>query len=176
MGNMTRYFIVLALVVSFAAALSSTALSDKGHGHTEKKTEDTDVFFKGASKQNGFSIYFDGMTLKGERIEIEGGPHWLYMHGGGCASCHGDKGQGGFLPMMCNSKTPPITLMALMSGEHVHDGTEDKHTPYTIEKIKRALEFSINPALKPFDPCMPKWLLKEDDFRDLLYYMKSLDK
>lgn len=173
MGKWNRYFLLFTLSVLFTTAFSITAHSGKGHGeeHAENMTE----FFKGASKQNGFSIYYDGITLKGERIEIDGGPHWLQMHGGGCASCHGDTGQGGFLPMMCNTKTPPITLKDLMSGEHEHAGTEEKHTPYTIDTIKRALEFSINPALKPFDPCMPKWFLRDNDFRDLLFYMKSFD-
>lgn len=115
------------------------------------------------------------MTLTGEPIPVEGGPHWLSVHGGGCANCHGDKGQGGFLPTMCTKKTPPIDLKTLLSGSHKHDGVEDHHTPYTVETIKRALVLSINPDASSFVPCMPKWILKDDDFRDLLFYLKSFN-
>ncbi len=176
MGKRTRYSLPVALAAVAIMIIASVSWADQKHDHGKEQSQSTGDFFNGASKQNGFSIYYDGMTLKGERIEIEGGPHWLYMHGGGCASCHGDKGQGGFTPMMCNKKTPPISFKALMSDEHKHDGIETGHAPYTIDKIKRALEFSINPALKPLDPCMPKWFLKDDDFRDLLFYMQDMDQ
>ncbi len=171
---MTNLYLKLTLAMVILTLLPVSASSNEGRGHDDESKTSMGDFFKGASKQNGWSIFYEGMTLQGKRIEIAGGPHWLYMHGGGCASCHGEKGQGGFTPMMCNKKTPPISLKALMSDEHEHGADKEKHTPYTIETIKRALEFSINPAAERLDPCMPKWYLRENDFRDLLFYMKSI--
>ena len=142
------WFALFLLISIFATPV----FADSDSGHDETAEKGMDEFFKGASQKNGWSIFYEGMTLQGKRIEIAGGPHWLSMHGGGCASCHGEKGQGGFTPMMCNKKTPPIYLKALMGSEHEHNGMKEKHTPYTIKTIRRALEFAINPAAERLDP------------------------
>lgn len=78
--------------------------------------------------------------------------------------------------MMCVKTTPPITLKALLSAEHEHAGKHEKHTPYTLTTIRRALESSVNPAGKPLSPCMPGWKLTDDEFRDLLFYLKSISQ
>lgn len=49
---------------------------------------------------NGESIYFTGINLQGERIPFNGGPNWLYQHGGSCVNCH--------------HHTPEYTLILLM--------------------------------------------------------------
>ncbi|SOB60464.1 conserved exported protein of unknown function [Pseudodesulfovibrio profundus] len=170
-----KCILVIALSTLFALPIPMTAYSSEGHSHEEPQT-DMDGFFKGASLENGSRIYFVGRTISGKPVERTGGPHWLYMHGGGCANCHGDNGQGGIVPMMCAKSSPPITMKALTSGTHKHNGTEEHHTPYTIETIRQALEKSVNPDLKPFSPCMPQWFLSDTDFRDLLYKLKELDK
>lgn len=165
------------MLICFLTALAvGAALAGEGHDDAHPNEKIPESFFENGSEQNGRNIFFAGMTLDGKRIRLEGGPHWLYMHGGGCANCHGGNGQGGFIPMMCNKQTPPITLKALLSGEHEHEGESEKHTPYTLQTLRRALESSVNPAGKPLDPCMPRWHLTDDEYRDLILYLNSLPR
>lgn len=161
-------FVVVAVLAAFGAA----AFAEGEHDGAPAVPEG---FFKDASERNGAAIFLDGMELGGGRIRFEGGPRWLYMHGGGCASCHGDNGRGGVVPMMCVKKTPDITLKALMSGEHEHDGGKaEEIEAYTVPDIKRALELSVDPKGGGLDQCMPRWFLGDADFRDLLFYLKRL--
>lgn len=155
--------------------IMSQASADKDHDHGSGGDEMLQSL-EGASEDNGKSIYYKGVTVSGKRIPIESGPHWLYMHGGGCANCHGADGLGGYVPHMCTVQTPPITLEALLSDEHDHDGDEEEHTPYTLQTIRRAIETSVNPAGKQLNPCMPKWHLTDGEYRDLLQYLKTLSK
>lgn len=174
MNTWNRCLLLFLLGALFTAVFSISAHASKGHEGAH--SEGTKDFFKGASKENGHNIYLHGVTLAGEKIEFEGGPGWLKEYGGGCANCHGDKAQGGFLPSDCGKKTPSIRLDTLLSGEHEHGGMKEKHTPYTIQTIRRGLESSVNPDGKPYAPCMPKWFLSDDDFRDLLFYLKNLSE
>lgn len=152
------------------------ALAAEGHDGSHSSEAIPKSFFEGASETNGKSIYYVGMTIQGKPIPFEGGPHWLTMHGGGCAECHGNNGQGGITPMMCVKSTPPVTLKALMSGGHEHAGEKDTHTPYTLKTLRRALKSSVNLAGRPLTPCMPRWELTDDQFRDLVFYLKALSQ
>lgn len=168
----TSLILSLATCLLFVIFVGPTS-SNEGHGHGESELV-SESFLQGASELNGESIYIEGMTLGGKIIPTDGGPHWLSMHGGGCSSCHGADGRGGFTPMMCTKSTPVITLEALLSGTHDHGGKKEKHTPYTLETIRRALESSVNPDGKPFVPCMPRWYLTDNEFRDLISHMLQL--
>lgn len=174
MKDWNRCLLPLLMGLLLAAIFSTPSPASKGHN--EKHAGAMDEFFEGASMENGRTIYVKGETLAGEKIEIKDGPDWLYKSGGGCADCHGTEGQGGIRPADCALKTPAIQLNTLLSGKHMHGGKAEKHTPYTIKTIRRALEESINPEEIPFVPCMPKWFLEDDDFRDLLFYLKHLGK
>ncbi len=114
-------------------------------------------------KSNGEMIYVSGVNEKGERILFVGGPNWLYMHGGGCASCHGLDGKGGVYPMMCGVKTPDIRYSTL-TKEH---GMSD-------EDIKRAITKGIGDEGEELDYCMPRWQMSEKDINDLIEYLKQL--
>src|SRR5574341_1327149 len=43
-----------------------------------------DGYNKDSFSSNGERIYYTGIDSTGRRIGVEGGPMWLYMHGGSC--------------------------------------------------------------------------------------------
>lgn len=114
-------------------------------------------------RSNGEMIFMTGVNQKGERIPFVGGPQWLYMHGGGCASCHGVDGKGGIYPMMCGVKTPDIRYSTLTK---THGMSE--------EDIKRAITQGIGDEGEELNPCMPRWQMTEEDLNDLIDYLKQL--
>ena len=117
----------------------------------------------GEYKSNGEKIFLTGVNEKGERIPFVGGPTWLQMHGGGCASCHGVDGKGGIYPMMCGVKTPDIRYSTL-AGEH---GMSE-------EDIKRAITSGVGDEGEELNWCMPRWQMTEKDLNDLIDYLKQL--
>jgi mono/diheme cytochrome c family protein len=121
---------------------------------------------------NGEMIFYTGVNQKGQRIPFTGGPHWIYMHGGACVSCHGMDGRGGSIPHMCSVVAPSITYHDLTKGEPEE---HEEHPPYTDEDIKNAITRGIDPAGEQLDPCMPRWKLSEQDLNDLLEYLKTLE-
>jgi mono/diheme cytochrome c family protein len=125
---------------------------------------------------NGETIYFTGFNDQGERIPFSGGPMWLSMRGGGCASCHGPDGQGG-APVMMGTEIPPdIRYHHLIEEEHEEEHEEEEaHPPYTDETIKRAITEGVEPDGEPMDLTMPRWQMSERDLDDLLEFLKTLD-
>jgi mono/diheme cytochrome c family protein len=125
---------------------------------------------------NGETIYFTGFNDQGERIPFTGGPMWLSMHGGGCASCHGPDGRGG-APVMMGTEIPPdIRYHHLIEEEHEEEHEEEEaHPPYTDETIERAITEGVEPDGEPMDLTMPRWQMSERDLDDLLEFLKTLD-
>ncbi len=56
----------------------------------------------------------------------------------------------------------------------MHGGRRETHPRYTDDLIKRAVTQGIKADGKPLDPVMPRWKLSDEDFRDLLAYLKQL--
>ncbi|NIO70795.1 MAG: c-type cytochrome [Anaerolineae bacterium] len=125
---------------------------------------------------NGETIYFTGVNDRGQRIPFTGGPMWLSMHGGGCASCHGPDGRGG-APVMMGTEIPlDIRYHHLIEEEHEEEHEEGEvHPPYTDETIKRAITEGVEPDGEPMDLTMPRWQMSERDLDDLLEFLKTLD-
>lgn len=115
---------------------------------------------------NGESIYYTGINLQGERIPFNGGPTWLYQHGGSCVNCHGRNGEGGIVPMMCNVRAPDITYSALTSGEHGHQFSE--------QEIKDAIAKGLDHDGDQLDWCMPRWQMSNQDLSDTIDYLDVL--
>jgi len=123
---------------------------------------------------NGQLIYFTGRNERGERIPFDGGPMWLYMRGGSCATCHGADGRGG-APIMMGTDIPgDIRYHHLIEEEHEEEG-EEEHPPYTDELIKRAVTLGLNPAGEPLDQTMPRWRMSDGDLDDLIEFLRTLD-
>jgi mono/diheme cytochrome c family protein len=129
-----------------------------------------------AQENNGEVIYYYGYNNQGEAIPHQGGPHWLYMHGGSCVDCHGPDGRGGVPVMMLSELPPDIRYETLISEEHHHgEGETDEHEiPYTDELIIRAIREGIEADGEVMDRDMPRWDLPDDDAKDLLEYLKML--
>lgn len=126
----------------------------------------------------GEQIYFTGRGENGKLISFSGGPHWMSMHGGSCASCHGKKGRGGKVDMT-NEKAPAITWKALSRGEHEHENEkknhEDKHEPYNEKTIKKAIIEGKNTAGDEFNSAMPRWKMNDKEAEAIVNYLKTLD-
>lgn len=169
-----------AMIIVLVTLLFTLAGNVTGGGAGE---QDAAVrrFVEGASLENGRSIYLKGINLLNQQIPISEGPHWLYRHGGGCASCHGRDGKGGLYPMMCWEKTPAITYRSLVSGEHGHDdehgegGGKEEEDSWDVKALWVALREGVEPDGDTLDRCMPRWHISYDDFRDLVRYLIHLD-
>jgi hypothetical protein len=124
---------------------------------------------------NGEMIYHTGYTQDGQGIPIKGGPGWIYMRGGACASCHGAGGKGGDIPHMCTEEAPSITYHDLTEEEHEeHAEEKESPPPYTDETIKSAIKEGLNPAGDRLDSCMPQWQMSDEDLDDMIEYLKTL--
>lgn len=123
---------------------------------------------------NGETIYFTGVNDRGQRTPFTGGPMWLSMHGGSCASCHGPDGRGGAPVMMVTEIPPDIRYHHLVEEEHEEEHDEgEEHPPYTDETIKRAITEGVEPDGEPMDLAMPRWQMSERDLDDLLEFLKT---
>jgi len=138
-----------------------------GHGHMGAPGQPLP-----ADATNGERIFKTGYSLDGERIAFEDGPAWLYMHGGGCASCHGLDGRGGYWVMMSTEVAPDIRYSHLTEDEHAED---EGHPPYDDESMARAIREGLNPAGEPLSRPMPRWDLSDRDMADLIDYLRMLD-
>ena len=132
------------------------------------------VALKTSFASNGERIYYTGISERTGPLRFQGGPMWLAMHGGGCASCHDAEGKGR-VPVMIGTKLPSdIRYSALTEKEpHAH-GAQEAHSPYTNELIKRAVTQGINSAGKPLDWNMPRWEMAKEDLNDLITFLKTL--
>ncbi len=123
----------------------------------------------------GERIYFSGVGKNGP-ILFRGGPRWLRIHGGSCASCHGADGKGGIPIMMSNEEAPAISFEALTEEEHHDDDEEqEEHPPYNEKLIKRAITEGIDPAGKPLGLTMPRWQMPKEDLDELIDFLETLD-
>ncbi len=120
----------------------------------------------------GEQIYFTSLGKDG-RISFRGGPTWLRMRGGSCASCHGTDGRGGLPIMMSDEEAPDITYDALVEEEH-GDHEEEEHPPFNERLIKRAITEGLEPDGKPLDLVMPRWDMIDEDLDDLIDFLKTL--
>jgi mono/diheme cytochrome c family protein len=122
-------------------------------------------------ESNGEVIYYTGFNESGELIEIEYGPRWLYVHGGGCVDCHQTDGRGGYRVMMGFEVPSDIRYESLIAEDH---SEEEEHPPYTDETIKRAIREGIDPSGEPLDLTMPRWKMTDKDVGDVVEYLKTL--
>ena len=148
--------IILAVAVAFIVGFSLGGMFSGGM--SEVRFEQ----FRAEYRSNGEMIFMTGVNERGERIPFVGGPQWLQMHGGGCASCHGVDGRGGIYPMMCGVETPDIRYSTL-AEEH---GMSE-------EDIKRAITAGIGEDGE-LNYCMPRWQMSEKDLNDLIEFSKQL--
>ena len=127
-------------------------------------------YFKESYSSNGERIYLTGQSNRGTQIRAVGGHHHMQMHGGGCATCHGEDREGGasMWPWFWKT-TPALTPAALQGNDHEDDG--HSHPSYTRQSLKRAIIEGINPEGETLDALMPRWVLAAEDLDDLVNFL-----
>lgn len=156
---------------ALAALATLACLAAPGAASAQEALEQARVLAGDAVPDNGRLIYLAGYNLKVERIQFLGGPQWLQMHGGSCASCHGPGGRGGMYPLQCDLRTPPVDMTVLAGAD---PGRPRHGAPYTPAALRTALEKSRDPDGRALDPCMPRWYLGDGDFRDLVWRLLTM--
>lgn len=131
-------------------------------------------FGKQTFASNGERLYYTGVSARTGPIPASGGPMWVGMRGGGCVACHGVGGRGGVPVMMGGAIPSNIRYEALTKEEHREAEKSREHAPYTDALIKRAITQGVDPAGNLLDWTMPRWRMGDDDFADLLAYLKTL--
>ncbi len=154
---------VLIAILAFVAGFFAANIFHYGWEGSMMPYQQYSFPKKAEYSSNGEMIFMTGVNERGERIPFAAGPQWLYMHGGGCASCHGTDGRGGVYPMMCGVKTPDIRY-SILSEKH---GMSD-------EDIIRAITKGVDDEGNQLDLCMPRWQMSEKDIRDVIDYLKEL--
>lgn len=126
---------------------------------------------------NGERIYFTGTSLTGPPISSTmPGMHRMGRGSIACASCHGSDGRGGQVTMMMTTtEAPDIRYTVLTKGEHDEAHGEGPHQPYSDETIKRAITQGVDPAGNPLSWVMPRWDMTDEQFNDLLDFIKTLE-
>lgn len=129
----------------------------------------------GSYDSNGEQIYFTGTSQSGPPITFQmGGMHRMGPRSLACADCHGSDGRGGQVTMMMTrSQAPDIRYHTLTEEEH--DGDHAEHPAYTEETIRLAITQGLDPSGEPLDWVMPRWDMTDEQFQDLLEYLKTLD-
>ncbi len=89
----------------------------------------------------------------------------------GCASCHGVDGHG--LTMMMFT-TPNITYANLTNPAGMLNPDGSRGTPYTDDLIRRAVTQGIDADGAALSTIMPHWQLGDEDWNDLLQFLKIL--
>jgi len=135
------------------------------------------VYGKRTFASNGERIYYTGVSAKTGPIPRTGGPMWVNHAGVGCVACHGVEGRGGVPVMMGTAVPEDIRYPTLTAAQSPKEGEKKEamdHPPFTDATIKQAVTQGIDPANKPLDWTMPRWQLTDEDWADLLAYLKTL--
>jgi hypothetical protein len=119
------------------------------------------------SVARGAWIFRTATDVNGQIIAYSGG----MMMPMSCAGGHGAEGHGSGTPMF---EGPNITYRNLTdpAGMREPDGTRGPR--YTDALIKRAVTQGIDASGKPLDWPMPRWLLGDREWEDVLVYLKIL--
>jgi cytochrome c oxidase subunit 2 len=115
----------------------------------------------------GAWIFRTGTDVDGRPIPYAGG----MMMRLACADCHGIDGRGLRTPMFIS---PDITYRNLTDPAGMLEPDGARGPRYTDELIRRAVTQGIDAEGKPLAWPMPRWRLTEQQWQDLLAYLKTL--
>jgi cytochrome c oxidase subunit 2 len=167
---------LLILLIIFSAAVLIACSDSK-----DVKKPETE---EGIS--NGEKIYNNSVDEDGNEITYTGGPNSGMMMMGGhlaCASCHGSDGEGGEHQMMMQEMNAPDIRWKVLTGEMKGKGQteedyehqKEEHKGYDFEMFKKGVIDGKHPDGDDMKPGMPRWKMSDEDLRDLMSYLKSLD-
>lgn len=152
---------VLLFSLFLGLAACTDGMHDMGHGQFSKKS----------FASNGERIYFTGVSSSNQPISTTAGHHHMLMHGGGCATCHGENREGGIRMWPWFWETAPALTRDSLLGDHQDDG--HTHAVYDVESLKLAITEGINPAGEPLNDLMPRWQMAATDLDDLVAFLLS---
>jgi hypothetical protein len=110
-----------------------------------------------------------GVGVNGQPIVRTGG--YGMMMSSGCASCHGYDGLGRVMMMFT---TPNVTYANLTDPAGMVDPDGRRGPTFTDDQIRRAITQGIDADGSTLSTVMPRWQLSDQDWADLLLFMKSL--
>jgi hypothetical protein len=117
----------------------------------------------------GQRIFDTGIGTDGQPIARTGGAGMMMTSG--CASCHGFDGLGRTTMMFT---TPNITYANLTDPAGMLDPDGSRGPTYTDELIRRAITQGLDVDGSALSSIMPRWQLTDQDWADLLLFLKSL--
>jgi hypothetical protein len=117
----------------------------------------------------GERIFDTGIGTNGRSLARTGGAGMMMTSG--CASCHGYDGLGRTTMMFT---TPNITYANLTDPAGMVDPDDTRGSTYTDDLIRRAVTQGIDADGSALSTLMPHWQLTDDDWSDLLVFLKSL--
>jgi cytochrome c2 len=117
----------------------------------------------------GQRIFMSGVGVDGQPLSRTGGSGMMMVSG--CASCHGVDGHG-LRTMMFT--TPNITYANLTDPAGMLDPDGSRGPTYTDDLIRRAVTQGFDAAGDPLSTAMPHWQLADQDWNDLLQFLKTL--
>lgn len=146
----------IALAVAVAAVVLIVALGSRG-SHPSGRTP----------VALGEWIYRTGTDPSGTPISFSGG----MMMRASCATCHGSDGHGRATPMFT---APNITYANLTDPKGMLDPDGSRGPTYTDATLRRAVSQGIDPGGAHLAWPMPQWQLTDQEWLDLLSYLKTL--
>jgi mono/diheme cytochrome c family protein len=79
---------------------------------------------------------------------------------------------------MMGTALPEDIRYATLTAAEAHEKSEKQdameHPPFTDATIQRAVTQGVDAANKPVEWTMPRWQLADEDWTDLLAYLKTL--
>jgi hypothetical protein len=117
----------------------------------------------------GERIFDTGIGTNGQSLVRTGGAGMMMTSG--CASCHGYDGLGRTMMMFT---TPNITYANLTDPAGMVDPDGSRGPTYRDDQIRRAVTQGIDADGSSLSTLMPHWQLSDDDWSDLLLFLKSL--
>ncbi|MGE5140076.1 MAG: c-type cytochrome [Rudaea sp.] len=121
----------------------------------------------GTPEARGRWIFETGTDPNGQPIPASGG----MMMRGSCASCHGANGRGLRTPMFVS---PDITYRNLTDPAGMVEPDGSRGMRYTDDLIRRAVTQGIDAEGSALTFPMPRWQLTNEQWTDLLAYLKTL--
>lgn len=121
----------------------------------------------GDAAARGERIFRTGTDVTGRAIPYSGG----MMMRMACADCHGVDGHGRRTPMFLS---PDITYRNLTDPAGMVEPDGQRGPTYTDALIRRAVTQGLDAEGKPLAWPMPRWRLTDQEWQDLLAYLKAL--
>lgn len=116
----------------------------------------------------GELVFDQGIGADGRAIGRTGGAGMM-THA--CASCHGSDGHGRRTMMF---SAPDVTCANLTDPLGMREVDGERGPTYTDDLIRRAVVQGVGADGDALDAAMPRWQLDDQDWADLLAYLKTL--